>query len=89
MGKFGYEVVEETAEKAQSKRQVFQYLKIGKNTPPKQVRFITVDEKESILTYAEHYVKFNNDWSRSYSCPDFMNDAPDRKIIHGTSLKLE
>lgn len=75
MGKFGFEVAIAKAEESNSSttRPQFDYFKA--EGTPKRIRFITVDGmNKSVLTYSEHYVKFNNGWSRSYSCPDAEND---------------
>jgi hypothetical protein len=75
MGKLGFEIANKTAEESQKKGARYNYLKVVPNNPPKQIRFDTVDgDANSILTYAEHYVKFHNGWSKSFSCPDFMNE---------------
>lgn len=75
--KFGFEAAFQAAEQQSSNsapKQKFDYLKI--DATPKQIRFLTLDGAESVYRYSEHYVKFKNDWSRSYSCPDYQNDGP-------------
>jgi hypothetical protein len=80
MGKLGFDLAEKVAEETQKKTARYPFLKV--DDKPKQIRFITVEgDENSILTYAEHYVKFNNTWSRAYSCPDFQNEAPSSCII--------
>jgi len=80
MGKLGFDVAEQIAEESNKKGVRYNYIKI--DDKPKQVRFITVDgDANSIYSYSEHFVKFNNSWIRAFSCPDFMNDGPSTCII--------
>ena len=80
MGKLGFDTADKITEESQKKSVRYNYLKVD-NTP-KQIRFITVDgDENSLLSYSEHYVKFNNTWSRAYSCPDFQNEGPSTCII--------
>lgn len=82
MGKLGFDIADTTAENSQKKTTRYNYLSVKADAPAKQIRFVTVDgDAQSILSYSEHYVKFNNTWSRAFSCPDFMNDGPSTCII--------
>lgn len=81
MAKLGFNVASKAAEEAQkSTRQKFDYFKTTDEA--KQIRLITIDgEKNSILTYGEHYVVFKNGWSRSFSCPDFDGEGERKCLI--------
>ena len=80
MGKLGFEVAVKVAEdqaqasQANAEKKLLERFKV--EDTPKTIRFVTLDGvRKSVLTYAEHYVKYNNGWSRYYSCPDADNDG--------------
>lgn len=80
MGRLGFDIADKVTEESNKKGVRYNYFKV--EDKPKQIRFITVDgDANSLLSYSEHYVKFNNSWSRAFSCPDFMNDGPSTCII--------
>jgi len=71
MGKFGFEVATEAAETELNRNKRFPMIALTTKAGPSTVRFIMGDGKESVLTFKEHWVKFNCGWSRQFSCPDF------------------
>lgn len=79
MGKKGFGEAETKATESTKSGARYAYFKTEVDKV-KTVRFVTVDGgTNSISTYAEHFTKFKNGWSRSTSCPDYNNEPGDRK----------
>lgn len=69
MAKLGLDAAIEASDKAAKKSLKLDYFKVEET--PKTIRFITTGGmSKNIMTYYEHYVKFKNEWSRAFSCPD-------------------
>jgi len=73
MPRLGLEAANED-DKHAKKNTNFDYLKLDAN--PKTIRFITTGGiSKNIMTYDEHFVRFKNNWTRYYECPDDTADS--------------
>lgn len=76
MPKVGFKQAIENAEKKQQssdKKKSLPYLRVSET--PVVIRFDTTNGEDSLVEFGQHYVKFNNGWTKTYSCPDYGKDG--------------
>lgn len=82
MAKFGFQAAQEEASKQQkgnNKPEEYNKFTLTAENSPLTVRFVVEDGENSVLTFSEHWVTFQNGWTRNYLC---INEEPgDEKCL--------